>query len=57
MSVDRTKGLPDLALQRTRSAVGAGFPRSRDYFARVSLAGQLLGAAERGRYLALEASS
>lgn len=43
------KGLPNLALQRTRSAVGAGSPRARDDYARVSLAGHLLGAAERGR--------
>lgn len=41
--------LPNLALQRTLSAIGASSPRANEKHARVSLGGHLCGAAERGR--------
>jgi hypothetical protein len=40
---------PNLALQRTRSALGAGSPRAEEEYARVSLGKHSCGAAERGR--------
>jgi hypothetical protein len=40
---------PNLALQRTRSAVGASSPRAGEEYARDSLSRHLCGAAERGR--------
>ena len=43
----RTRTNP--ALQRTLSAVGAGSPRAKEEYARASLGGHLLGAAERER--------
>jgi hypothetical protein len=41
--------LPNIALQRTLSAVGAGSPRAEEEYARVSLGGRSCGAAERER--------
>ena len=41
--------LPNLALQRTRSAVGECSPRAEEKYARASLGGYSCGAAERGR--------
>ena len=41
--------LPNLALQRTRSAVGACSPRAKEKYARVSPGGHSCRAAERGR--------
>lgn len=40
---------PNLALQRTREAVGAGSPRAEEEYARASLGRHPCGAAERGR--------
>jgi hypothetical protein len=40
---------PNLALQRTRSALASGSPRAEDEHARASLGGHSCGAAERGR--------
>jgi len=40
---------PNLALQRTRPAVGASSSRAEDEYPRVSLGQLLPGAAERGR--------
>jgi len=41
--------LPNLALQPARLAVGASSSRADEKYARASLGGHLLGAAERGR--------